>query len=162
MFLGQDHDTSGITELFYCSAYGVYPMHAVIQHHPSMPGHHGRGAPANLQRLPRLDGRGQAMVGIEQAQTLRLKAVELHRTIRNPDTFVIEIDDSGAVIAIGFLWQGSRKKRTMNHRKLQFTSVVGDGDRKQVRILVVDMNEVDPTIWFKRSQPQPAPMEQVL
>ena len=63
--------------------------------------------PPDFQTRPSGDRRSQSMVRIKDAKVLWFLFVRGHRTVRNPNAFMVEIDFAGASMARIFLRAGT-------------------------------------------------------
>jgi len=79
----------------------------------------------------------------EPVQTLRFSAIQRGRTIRNPDTLVIEINLTGGWMASGLLGTSAWKKRAVEHTQFKMPGRVRYRDRKETRILIVHVRQFD-------------------
>ena len=102
------------------------------------------------------------MMRVKQAGTMRCQALGRHRTIGNPDAFMLAIHNPGLGLTRGFLGAGAGKKRTVEQGQLQLPGVIGNGDGEDAGVLVVHVGEINALKGFKGRQPDPFPMEQIL
>jgi hypothetical protein len=79
----------------------------------------------------------------EPVQTLRFSAIQRGRTIRNPDTLVIEINLTRSWMTSGLLWTSAWKKRPVEHTQFKMPGRVRYRDRKEARILIVHVSQFD-------------------
>ena len=102
------------------------------------------------------------MMRVEQAGTMWCQALGRHRTIGNPDAFMLAIHNPGLAQQGGFLGAGAGKKRTVEKSQLHLPGVIRNGDGEDAGVLVVHMDEINALKGFKGCQPDPLPVEQIL
>ena len=115
-----------------------------------------------FRRAQASDRRSQAMVRIKEAEVLWFLSVRRHRTVRNPNAFMVEIDFAGAFVAGGFLGAGAGEKWPMKEGHLHLSAMIGNRDGKEAGVLVVHMDEIDALVRSKGREPESLPMEQIL
>src|ERR1035438_10916608 len=109
----------------------------MVEDQPAVPGQDGRSSTADFEQLPWRYWRRQPVVRVEQTGVMQFSALHGHRAVRNPDTFMIEIDYPRFGLAGCFLGVSAVEKGPMEDGHLHFAGMVGNGDGEKAGIFVV-------------------------
>ena len=80
-------------------------------------------------------------------------------TVGNPDALTRAIDGVGRVTLSDFFGASARKERPVHDGHRHLPGWIGNGDRKDACIFVVDAFELDALVRPERGQSEPLPAE---
>src|SRR5256885_1020166 len=138
------------------------PANPVIEHQPTVRRQNRRSAATDLQPLPRLNGAGQPMMRTEVAQMIWTAFVHAHLAIGDPDALPASIDRSGLGVTSRFMRMRSGEEGAMQDGSGELAAWIGNSYRKEERIFVIHVIEVQAVRGLKGGEVGALPVEQIL